>query len=155
MDSVPMTRKGREKLERELDELRAKRPEIQKAVGEARERGDLSENADYHAAKEALAMLDAKINDRRSKLARATIVDLSKAPDGKVSFGARVTVRDLDDGEEEVYALVGAGEADARRNMILTTSPVGQALIGREVGDEVEVPAPSGTIRLRIEAIER
>jgi len=155
MDSVPMTREGREKIERELDELRARRPEIQKAVGEARERGDLSENADYHAAKEALAMLDAKINARRSQLACATMVDPSKAPEGKVALGARVTVRDLDDDEEEVYSLVGAGEADARRNMILTTSPVGQALIGREVGDEVEVPAPRGTIRLRIEAIER
>jgi len=155
MDSVPMTREGREKIERELDELRARRPEIQKAVGEARERGDLSENADYHAAKEALAMLDAKINARRSQLACATMVDPSKAPEGKVALGARVTVRDLDDYEEEVYSLVGAGEADARRNMILTTSPVGQALIGREVGDEVEVPAPRGTIRLRIEAIER
>lgn len=155
MDSVPMTREGREKLERELAGLEAKRPAIWKALGEARARGDLSENADYHAARERLAELDAKARDLRDQLARANIVDPSKAPEGKVAIGARVTVRDLDEDEEEVYTLVGAGEADARRNLILTTSPVGQALIGRAVGDEVEVPAPRGTLRFRIEAIER
>ena len=155
MDTVPMTREGREKLEHDLEKLEAKRPAIQRSLGEARERGDLSENADYHAAREALAMLDAKIREARDRLARAEIVDPSRAPEGRVALGARVTVRDLDEDEEEVYTLAGAGEADARENRILTTSPIGHALIGREVGDEVEVPLPEGRLRLRVEAIER
>ena len=148
--SVPMTLNGKGNLEARLRELEAQRPELVEAVGWAREKGDLSENAEYHAAREALATLEAKINEVRDKLNRAQIVDPRKAPRGKVAFGATVKLLDLDTEEEETYTLCGYGEDDAGGSCILTTSPLAQGLMLKKVGDEVELEVPRGTVRYRV-----
>lgn len=149
-DSVPMTQDGYDNLRQELDELQGKVPGIKKAVQEAREKGDLSENADYHAAREQLAMVNAKIASVQGKLAHAQVVDTSKAPTGSVVFGSTVTVRRVDSGKEYVRTLVGEGEADPSSGKILTTSPVGQALIGAVVGDVVTAELPAGAVEFEV-----
>ena len=148
--SVPMTVKGRANLQARLRELEAERPVLVEALGHAREKGDLTENAEFDAAREALFMLEAKINDIRDKLNRAQIVDPRKAPRGKVAFGATVRVLDLDTEKEETYTLCGFGEEDSGDNCILTTSPLAQGLMLRKTGDEVEVEVPRGTVRYRV-----
>lgn len=149
-DFVPMTPAGKQRLEKALEELESRRPEIQRAIAEAREKGDLSENAEYHAAREALGQLEARIAELRDKLARAQVVDLRRAPKDRVAFGASVKLLNLDTGQQENYELVGAGEDDVSCGRILTTSPLGQALLRRKVGEEVEVDAPGGKIRFRV-----
>lgn len=155
MDRVAMSREGYQKLTAELERLKAKGPALHQAIGEARDQGDLSENAAYHAAREELAKLTAKIAQLQGQLASADIVDKGQAgaPQGTAVFGSTVRVRDLDSGDQETYVLVGLGEADLAANKILTTSPVGRALISRRVGDQVEVPVPKGKLRYRIEEI--
>lgn len=145
-----MTREGYDNLKTELLTLEARRPDILRAIKEAREKGDLSENAEYHAAREDLGMVEAKIEQIRGKLALAEIIEGKRAPKGVVVFGSAVRVFNKTFDEEEQYHLVGEGEADPRNNRILTTSPVGQALLSRKVGDEVEVPIPQGTMKLKI-----
>jgi len=155
VDRVAMSREGYQKLTAELERLKAKGPALHQAIGEARDQGDLSENAAYHAAREELAKLTAKIAQLQGQLASADIVDKGQAgaPQGTAVFGSTVRVRDLDSGDQETYVLVGLGEADLAANKILTTSPVGRALISRRVGDQVEVPVPKGKLRYRIEEI--
>ncbi len=148
--SVPMTLKGKGNLEARLGELEARRPELVEAVGWAREKGDLSENAEYHAAREALATVEARINEVRDKLSRAQLVDPRKAPRGKVAFGATIRLLDLDTEEKETCTLCGCGEDDAERNWILTTSPLAQGLMLKKTGDEVELEVPRGKVRYRI-----
>jgi transcription elongation factor GreA len=150
-DSIPMTREGYEKLKAELDRLRnVEMVEITKRVAKARELGDLSENAEYHAAREDQGLLQAKINELSDRLARAVIVDVSNLPRDTVVFGSRVRVLDLDIDEEEVFELVGPGQDDPDRGRILSTSPIAQGLMGHKVGDVVEIQVPRGIIRFKI-----
>jgi transcription elongation factor GreA len=150
-DLIPMTRVGYEKLKAELDHMdNVEMPKLAQRVAEARSEGDLSENAEYHGARESQGLLQAKINLLRDKLARASIVDTSKTPKGEVAFGATVVVKDLDFGDEEVFVLVGAGEEDYDSGKILVTSPLAQGFMGRKVGDQTEIPVPKGTMRFKI-----
>jgi transcription elongation factor GreA len=153
--STPMSREGYRKVEEEVRALEAKGPELRLAIQHAREQGDLSENAAYHAAREDLAKLEAKLGQLRGQLASAEIIDESKRAGavGRVVFGSSVKVKDLTSRRVDTYHLVGPGEVDVLENRILTTSPIGQALIAKQVGDEVEVRVPRGTLRLRIEEI--
>lgn len=153
-EMIPMTREGYNKIKAEVDRLENdEMPKIVKRIADARAEGDLKENAEYHGARESQGMLQAKINLLRSKLSRASIVDTSKLPKDEVAFGARVIVKDLDYDDEEEYTLVGAGEEDYDCGKILCTSPVGQGLIGKKVGDRVEIEVPRGTLKFEVLAI--
>lgn len=151
LDRIPMTKDGYERKRAELDRLKNdERHKLAEAVAHARSYGDLSENAEYDAAREAQGMLEAKISLLESELARAVIVDTSKVTTDTVKFGTKVKVLDLELEEEEEFTLVGPGDEDYDRNRILTTSPIGEGLIGKKVGQEVEIPIPKGTIKFRI-----
>ena len=155
MEKVYMSKDGFEKLKKELDEMKmVKRAEIQEAIATAREFGDLKENAEYHAAREAQGLLEAKIRQLDDKLARTEIVDSSSIPTDAVHFGAKVEVKDLDTGDIENYELVGAGDDDPINDKILVSSPFAQAFLEHKVGDEVEVNAPAGVLRFKILKIE-
>jgi transcription elongation factor GreA len=150
-DRVPMTREGYEKLKADLDRMQnIEMVEVAKRIAEARALGDLSENAEYHAAREDQGMLQARIDSLKDKLARAYIVDRSTLPENTVVFGTCVKLKDLDSDEEEVYQLVGPGEEDYLNNKILTTSPRGQALLGKKTGDEVVIKGPRSDLRYEI-----
>jgi transcription elongation factor GreA len=140
-----MTRQGHEQLSEELRRLKGvERPAISAAIGRAREHGDISENAEYDAAKEKQAMIEARIRQIEDRLARAEIVDTAgQAPD-VVRFGTTVVLEDLDSGEEVTYRLVGEDEADVAKGLLSVSSPVGRALIGKRVSDEVHVAVPRG-----------
>jgi transcription elongation factor GreA len=151
---VPVTRKGYEKLKAELDNLEnVEMPKITQRIATARSEGDLSENAEYHGARESQGLLQAKINLLRDKLARASIIDTSKTPRDQVAFGATVVVKDLEFGDDETFVLVGAGEEDYDSGRILVTSPLAQGLIGGKVGQKVEIPVPAGTMKFQIKEI--
>lgn len=153
-DMIPMTRKGYDKLKAEVDYLdQVEMPKIAQRVADARSEGDLSENAEYHGARESQGMMQAKINLLRDKLARASLIDPSKLPKGEVVFGATVVVKDLDFGDEETFILVGAGEEDYDTGHILVTSPLAQGLMGKKIGDKVEIPVPAGTMKFQIKEI--
>ena len=148
---IPITARGAERLKAELQRLKAvDRPAVIQAIKEAREKGDLSENAEYDAAREAQGMLQAKINDLQDKLGRAMIVDKSTLPTDRVVFGSKVRVLDLDMNDEEDFILVGPGEEDYDQNKILLTSPIGQGLVGKKVGEVAEVAIPRGTLKLKV-----
>jgi transcription elongation factor GreA len=150
-DRVPMTREGYEKLKADLDRMQTTEMiEITKRIATAREMGDLSENAEYHAAREDQGMLQARIDALKDKLARAYIVDRSSLPSDTVVFGTRVRLKDLESGEEEVYELVGPGDEDYDNNKILTTSPRGQGLLGKKCGEIAVVKVPRGQLRYEI-----
>ncbi len=150
-ERIPMTRTGYDKLKAELYDLENERmPEIEKRIGAARAEGDLSENAEYHGARESQGLLQAKINLLKDKLSRADLVDPSTLPKGQVVFGATVKVKDLDFGDQEVFTLVGAGEEDYDSGRILVTSPLAQGLLGKKVGDKAEIQVPAGTNRFEI-----
>lgn len=148
--ATPMTQEGLDKLKSELADLEERRPKILLAIKEAREKGDLSENAEYHAAREELAMTEEKISDLRYKISQAVIVDKSKIGGNAIVFGATVKLLDMATKDEEEYTLVGEGEADPLANRILTTSPMGQALLTHVVGDVVEVPVPKGKLKFKV-----
>jgi transcription elongation factor GreA len=153
-DSVPMTRGGFNKLKAEMERMdREEMPAIAEKIAAARAEGDLKENAEYHAQREAQGLLQAKINLIKSKLARAQIIDPAMLPRDQVTFGATVTVRDVDLGDEEEYTLVGAGEEDYNKGRILVTSPLGQGLLGKRIGQRAEIPAPKGSYELEVVAI--
>jgi len=146
-----MTRAGYDKLKSELDQMESvEMPKVAQRIAAARSEGDLSENAEYHGARESQGMLQAKINLLRDKLSRATIIDPSRVPKGEVAFGATVVVRDLEFGDEEIFVLVGAGEEDYDAGKICVTSPLAQGLLGKNVGHKVEIPVPAGTMRFEI-----
>jgi transcription elongation factor GreA len=150
-DMIPMTRVGYDKIKAEADQLEhVEMPAAAARVAAARGEGDLSENAEYHGARESQGMLQAKINLLRDKLARASIVDTSKLPKDEVVFGATVVVKDLDFGDEEIFILVGAGEEDYDAGKINVVSPLAQGLIGKKKGDKVEIPVPKGTMSFEI-----
>ncbi|GAA4037744.1 transcription elongation factor GreA [Parerythrobacter jejuensis] len=143
MDKVPMLAEGYEQLTNELKALRAERPKIVDAIEEARAHGDLSENAEYHAAKERQGQVEAQIADLEDKTSRAQIIDPSTLSGDKIVFGATVTL--LDENDKPVkYQIVGQTEADANNGRISYNSPIARALIGKTVGEEVEVTVPSG-----------
>ena len=150
MNTVPMTREGLDKLSGELAELESRRPKVLLQIKEAREKGDLSENAEYHAAREDLSMLEGRINDLKDKISRAVLVDKSKIGGDAIVFGATVKLLSLPEKDEEEYKLVGEGENDALNGKILTTSPMGQALLTKKVGDTVDVPTPKGKLRFKV-----
>lgn len=153
--SVPMTRAGFDKIKAEMQRLENEElPLVTEKLAEARAEGDLKENAEYHAQRENQGMLLAKINELKTKLASATIIDPSTLPKDEVVFGCTVTVEDLAYGDEESFTLVGAGEDDYNKGRILVTSPMGQGLIGKKVGETAEVQAPAGTIRFKVLKIE-
>ena len=154
MSTVPMTQEGLDKLKGELQTHEERRPKVLLQIKEAREKGDLSENAEYHAAREDLSMLESQINILKDKISRAMIVDKSKIGGDTIVFGATVKLKCLTDNDVEEYTLVGEGENDAFSNRILTTSPMGQALLTKKVGDLVEVPAPKGTIKFEVLKVE-
>ncbi len=150
-ERIPMTREGYEKLKADLDRMQhTEMVELAKRIAAAREMGDLSENAEYHAAREDQGMLQARIDALKDKLARAQIVERSSLPDDTVVFGTRVRIKDLDSGEEEVYDLVGPGQEDYDNNKILTTSPRGQGLLGKKRGDIAVIKVPRGNLRYQI-----
>jgi transcription elongation factor GreA len=150
MNTVPMTTTGLDKLKAELAELESRRPKLLQQLKEAREKGDLSENADYHAAREDLSSLESRINELRDKVSRAALVDKSRSRGDNVVFGATVKLLSLPGQDEEEYTLVGEGENDPLNGKILTTSPMGQALLTKRVGDEVEVPTPKGALKFKV-----
>ena len=153
MSSIPVTIEGKKKLQGELDELNARVPVITKAIADAREKGDLRENAEYHAAREDLGMINARINELRNKLANAVVVDSSMIDTSRIAFGDKITLQDLGDKSVEDWFLVGDGEDDALENKILTSSPMGSALLGKKVGETVIVTAPVGQLKFRIKAV--
>lgn len=155
-ETIPMTRTGYNKLKAELDDMRDNQmPIILKRLASARAEGDLSENAEYHGARESQGMLQAKMNLVTDKLARANIVDSSQFPKDEVAFGATIVVKDLDFGDDEEFTLVGAGEEDYDAGKINITSPLAQGLLGKKVGDTAEVEVPAGTNRFKILEIRR
>ena len=153
MEKVPMLAEGYEKLTADLKALRAERPKIVDAIEEARAHGDLSENAEYHAAKERQGQIEAQIAELEDKVSRAQIIDPASLSGDRVVFGATVTVRD-DDDKPQRYQIVGQTEADASKGRISYNSPLGRALIGRQVEDEVEVTVPSGDKFFLVNKIE-
>ena len=153
MEKVPMLAEGYEKLTADLKVLRAERPLIVDAIEEARAHGDLSENAEYHAAKERRGQVEASISDIEDKVSRAQIIDPATLSGDRVIFGATVTL--LDEDEKPIrYQIVGQTEADAGKGRISYNSPIGRALIGKQLGEEVEVTVPSGEKFYLIEKIE-
>ncbi len=150
-DLIPMTRTGYDKIKAEVDRMENEEmPIIEKRIASARAEGDLSENAEYHGARESQGMLQAKIDLLKGKLSHASLVDMSKLPKDEVVFGVTVVVKDLDFGDNEEFTLVGAGEEDYDNGKINVTSPLAQGLIGKKVGDRVEVEVPAGTNRFEI-----
>ena len=155
MEKVYMTKSGHDKLKKELDDFKnVKRPEIQEAIATAREFGDLKENAEYHAAREAQGLLEARIRDLEDKLARTEIVESANISEDVVCFGAKIEVEDLDTGDIEHYELVGAGDDDPLNDKILVTSPFAKAFLEHKIDDEVEVKVPKGVLRFKILKID-
>ena len=145
-DKVPMTAGGFARLEEELRYLKSTaRPEIIRAIAEAREHGDLSENADYHAARERQSFIEGRVAELEDKIARAEVIDVSSLNGKTVKFGATVTVVDEDTDAKTAYQLVGEMEADVKEGRLSITAPLARALIGKEVGDSVEVMTPAGS----------
>src|SRR5947208_2371647 len=150
-ERIPMSREGYERLKGELDHMQnTQMIEVAKRIAAARELGDVSENAEYHAAREDQGMLQARINALKDKLSRAYFVEKTNGDGGTVLFGARVRVKDLDLGEEETFELVGPGDEDYNQNKILTSSPIGQGLLGKKLGDVTEIQVPMGKLRFEI-----
>jgi transcription elongation factor GreA len=148
---IPLTPEGFRKLQEELERLmKVDRPKNIQAIAEARAHGDLSENAEYHAAKEQQSFIAGRIQELKSKIALAQVIDPSKIRQSSVAFGAKVKVLDIEADEEYVFNLVGPEEADAKQGKISISSPVGKALIGKEVGDTAIIKAPARTIEYEI-----
>lgn len=156
MQKHPMTIQGAEKLRQELDHLKkTERPNVIKAIAEARAHGDLKENAEYHAAKEQQGFIEGRIKDVEGKLANAQIIDVTQINnDGKVIFGATVTLTPIESQIVVKYQIVGEDESDLKHQKISFTSPIARALIGKFEGDEIEVQTPQGTIAYEITKVE-
>ena len=156
MQKHPMTKEGADALQAELNKLKKEeRPRITQAIADAREHGDLKENAEYHAAREQQGLAEARISQIEGQLSHAQIIDVTKLnPGGKIVFGATVTVLNIDTDEEVTYKIVGNEESDVKANKISVNSPIARALIGKEEGDEAIVQAPSGNIDYEIVEIQ-
>ncbi|HHT00638.1 MAG TPA: transcription elongation factor GreA [Thiomicrospira sp.] len=156
MQKHPMTKEGADALQAELNKLKKEdRPRITEAIADAREHGDLKENAEYHAAREQQGLVEARISQIEAALSHSQVIDVTKLnPGGKIVFGATVTVMNLDTEEELTYKIVGNEEADVKENKISVNSPISRALIGKEEGDEATVQAPSGNIDYEIVEVQ-
>lgn len=151
IERIPMTQEQYEKLKAEIDRMsNVDMIEVAKRIATARDLGDLSENAEYHAAREDQGMLQARIDRAKDRLACAVILDPSQLPTGIVVFGAKVKVKDLESGEIEEMVLVGPGDEDYENNKILATSPRGRGLMGKKVGEVAEITVPRGTMRYKV-----
>ncbi|MET1028994.1 MAG: transcription elongation factor GreA [Dongiaceae bacterium] len=146
MSKIPMTADGFVRLEDELRHLKSvERPAIIRAIAEAREHGDLSENAEYHAARERQSFIEGRVMELEDKISRAEIIDVSKLTGKQVKFGATVTLIDEDTDEKAIYQIVGEDEADIKAKRLAITAPLARALVGKSVGDSVEVSTPGGS----------
>ena len=155
MEKFPITHTGFLKLEEELRHLKiAERPAIIQAIAEARELGDLSENAEYHAAREKQSFIEGRIMELEDKVARASIIDITKLSGKNIKFGAKVTLVDEDSGEKSTYQIVGEYEADLNHSLISIISPLARALIGKKEGDLIEVITPRGSKAYEIIKVE-
>lgn len=155
VDKVPMTRKGFDALNEEIRfRQQDERPRIIEAIAEARAHGDLSENAEYHAAKEAQGHNEGRIQELEGLIGRADVIDVATMTGDTIKFGATVTLTDDDTGDEVIYQIVGDQEADPKQGRISISSPISRALIGKSVGDAIEVKAPKGDRGYEIEAVK-
>lgn len=156
MNQTPMTVRGAEKLREELENLKSvQRPQIIQAIAEAREHGDLKENAEYHAAREQQGFCEGRIKDIEAKLSNAQVIDITKLPNnGRVIFGATVTVFKTDTEEEITYRIVGDDEADIKSGLLSINSPIARGLVGKEVDDVAVVTTPSGKIEFEIVKVD-
>ncbi|MBM7071545.1 transcription elongation factor GreA [Shewanella sp. 202IG2-18] len=156
MNKVPMTVVGAEALRKELDELKfERRPKISEAIAEARELGDLKENAEYHAAREEQGICEARVRDIEGKLSHSQIIDVTQMENtGKVIFGVTVTILNLDTDEEVTYRIVGDDEANIKENLISVNSPIARGLVGKMEGDEVGIQTPGGVTEFEIMTVE-
>ncbi len=154
MSSIPISVQGYQKLEQELDRLKKERPAVIQAIKEAREEGDLKENAGYDAARERQGFLEARISYIESKMPEFNVVDINTLHSEKIIFGATAKVVDLDTDEEKEFTLLGADEADFSNGSISINSPVGKALLGREMGDEVSIDIPKGRVTYEVLSVE-
>jgi transcription elongation factor GreA len=155
MEKVPMTAEGYQALDEELRRLKTQqRPAVIAAISEARQHGDLSENAEYHAAKERQGWIEGRIAEIEDKIARAQVIDVSKLSGAQVKFGATVSVVDEDTEEQARYQIVGEHEADVRSGKVSIASPIARAMIGKESGDVVEVNTPGGVKAYEITKVE-
>jgi len=146
MEKVPIRQEGLQRLQDELKQLKSvDRPEVIRAIAEAREHGDLSENAEYHAARERQSFIEGRVAELEDVISRAEVIDSSKIDGGTVTFGTTIKVADEDTDEESTYTIVGPYEADIAQGLISTSSPIARALIGKSVGDSAEVTTPRGT----------
>ena len=153
-EKIPMTADGLNKLKSELENLRNyQRPSIIKAIAEAREHGDLSENAEYHAAREKQSFIEGRISELENKISRAEVIDTSSLDNSRVVFGATVKITDLSNDEIHTYKIVGVDEADIENNLISVSAPLGRAMINKSLDDVIEVVTPSGTKEYQINAI--
>jgi transcription elongation factor GreA len=145
LDKIPITKNGYEALKRELENLkRVERPQNIKAIEEARAHGDLSENAEFHAAKDRQGFLEGRIGELEFKIANADIIEISKLPKDRAVFGSRVVLENIDTGEDVEYQLVGPDESDIENGRISITSPLGRTILGKKPGDELAVQVPGG-----------
>jgi transcription elongation factor GreA len=154
VQKIPITPPGAEKLKSELARLKEERPRISREIGAAIQQGDLSENAEYHAAKEKQGLVEARIKDLQDKIARLEVIDPKSVKGERVQFGATVGLVNLDTDEEVTYQIVGAEEASIEEGTISVSAPLARALIGKEVGDEVTVDLPGGVRNYEIDRIE-
>lgn len=156
MQPIPMTLRGAERLREELDFLKSeRRPQIIAAIADAREHGDLKENAEYHAAREQQGFCEGRIQDIEAKLSNAQVIDIAKIPNnGRVIFGASVTVLNLDNDEQQTYRIVGDDEADFKQNLISVNSPIARGLVGKEQDDVVVIHTPGGDVEFEILKVE-
>ncbi len=156
MTKFPMTVRGETALREELERLKkVDRPRVSQAIAEAREHGDLKENAEYHAAREQQSFIEGRIMEIEGKLANAQVIDVRNIPNtGKVVFGATIDLVNVESGESVSYRIVGEDEADVKSNQVSVGSPIARALIGKEVGDVVVVRAPGGEVEYEIDQIQ-
>jgi transcription elongation factor GreA len=156
MKKIPLTVKGAEKIKEELQRLKTvDRPRVVAAIAEAREHGDLKENAEYHAAREQQGFIEGRIQDLEAKLGNAQVIDVTKIEnEGKVIFGSTVMIADVDSGDEKTYQIVGEDEAEIKEGKISVGSPIARALIGKEEGDIVAVITPGGEVEYEIVEVQ-
>tara|TARA_B100000963_G_scaffold191449_1_gene166502 strand:+ start:3109 stop:3582 length:474 start_codon:yes stop_codon:yes gene_type:complete len=155
MEKFPITKDGFERLEFELKNLKSvERPSVIKSIAEAREHGDLSENAEYHAAKEKQSFIEGRIADLESKISRAEVINTGSLSSDKIIFGATVTLGDVDNNKNLIYQIVGTEEADVENGKISISSPLARALLGKKIDDTIEVYSPGGSKEYEIENIE-
>jgi transcription elongation factor GreA len=155
MNKIPMTSDGFDRLEEELKQLKSvERPAIIRAIAEAREHGDISENAEYHAARERQSFIEGRVLELEDKIARAEIIDVSKLSGKIIKFGATVTLIDEDTDEKTAYQIVGEDEADIKSKRLAITAPLARALVGKKVGDTVEVTTPGGSKSYEISKVQ-